>query len=581
MLPSVFDALKAFVTERNLVNVAEHCPAQQSSHSAWSKPDDASGAVSGALPDDFAFHTDIEPDPWWEVDLQWEYPLEIIVLHNRRAAARERAHHIEVSVSSDRTTWMDLHKGYAAFGASGDGLPFILPLSGSLTVRYVRLKLPGTTYFHLSQVEAYAKERDFRLSRFVRGLEAARPDDLDVRIVQIGILGTSNSLMTGGYTASLRMDPRFSIECNLSLGSSHPTMVPYRIVDEELAKCDAVVFDLGINEQAALYEGAYDVATAKLVFEHIIQVAARLDFVPVFLLMPEGMSYAKSNAMSFKVRRTYLDLCQKYAVPYFDGYCLAEAMAELASHDVRSFFADPRHIDKRCARLLGDQLGEALFTALPMLRSRRGEAEVSRLGYIPMSVAGSHSLASRQRTTSIVSAEVIEMRPGAIVELPLPPGAAVVGLVFNMRKSNAALRIEGRTTTTKNLNSLYLDPGPSIWLVSWSLLQPVEADAGGVRLQCVSNPDLATMEANDHGNCPHATDEPCVELAGVIVAHPPAKVSTASFTGCEIDLWQHVAHRFAPPAAPATNAGSPPQVAPPPAHWRRRVSLALGLGSRR
>ena len=114
--------------------------------------------MSGVLPGDFAFHTEKEKRPWWQVDLEAEYPLEVIVIENRVGTCRQRASSLCVEASADGLTWTLLHSGLTVFGSRRTDDPFILWISGAATARYVRLSLKEEGILHLSQVEIYVKE---------------------------------------------------------------------------------------------------------------------------------------------------------------------------------------------------------------------------------------------------------------------------------------------------------------------------------------------------------------------------------------------------------------------------------------
>jgi hypothetical protein len=140
-----------------LINVALGKPAEQSSLSRWSQGV-ADDAVSGQFPSDFAFHTEIEENPWWQVDLGSVFPLEVIVVHNRvMTEFQNRAKTLKIEVADHRNDWMLVHTGFARFGGGGNGYPFEAWLGGKLSARYVRISLTERQYLHLAQVEVFAR----------------------------------------------------------------------------------------------------------------------------------------------------------------------------------------------------------------------------------------------------------------------------------------------------------------------------------------------------------------------------------------------------------------------------------------
>lgn len=120
---------------------------------------DAAGAVDGVKEGTWGFHTQIEDDPWWQVDLQQEFSLDHIVIYNRcDGGFAARADRIQIWLSDDGRSFRRVyqHEGPTFFGHAG-GPPLDVPLEGA-AARHVRLQLPGRTYFHLDEVEIFARD---------------------------------------------------------------------------------------------------------------------------------------------------------------------------------------------------------------------------------------------------------------------------------------------------------------------------------------------------------------------------------------------------------------------------------------
>ncbi len=120
---------------------------------------DAAGGVDGHIDGKWGFHTQNEKDPWWQVDLGTVTEIERIVLFNRCDGEMGRRNdRIVVSLSDDGKAFREFyrHDGTPFLGHA-DGKPLVVPAAGA-KARYVRLGLEGTSYFHLDEVEVYAKE---------------------------------------------------------------------------------------------------------------------------------------------------------------------------------------------------------------------------------------------------------------------------------------------------------------------------------------------------------------------------------------------------------------------------------------
>jgi hypothetical protein len=136
--------------------VAQRKPATQSSLSPYSTKLGAGEAVSGTIPSNYAIHTLLETNPWWMVDLGFDYPIDRIVIHNRLEGFHERAKDCRVEISKDGTEWLLIHAGRVHFLGGTKGPPLVLPLERKEAGRYVKISLPGKEVLHLAQVEVFA-----------------------------------------------------------------------------------------------------------------------------------------------------------------------------------------------------------------------------------------------------------------------------------------------------------------------------------------------------------------------------------------------------------------------------------------
>ncbi len=116
---------------------------------------DAAGGCDGVRNGEFGFHTALEDQPWWQVDLGRPVAVDRVVLFNRRGFEGRTAR-VRVLLSTDGGDWQTAyaHDG-APFGGSYDGRPLCAPLNGA-TGRFVRLRIPQTDYLHFDEVEVYA-----------------------------------------------------------------------------------------------------------------------------------------------------------------------------------------------------------------------------------------------------------------------------------------------------------------------------------------------------------------------------------------------------------------------------------------
>ncbi|MHB0956768.1 MAG: HzsA-related protein [Pirellulaceae bacterium] len=126
--------------------------------------DDARGGCDGIIDGKWGFHTALEQDPWWQVDLGEPTAVGRLRLYNRCDGFESRAAHIQVLLSSDG---QDYRLAYTHDGSDFRGHPDQKPLEISLqgqTARFIRLQLPGHLYFHLDEVVVLADGSDTNIA---------------------------------------------------------------------------------------------------------------------------------------------------------------------------------------------------------------------------------------------------------------------------------------------------------------------------------------------------------------------------------------------------------------------------------
>ncbi|WAQ95045.1 FUCL7-like protein [Mya arenaria] len=155
-LAIVVDCFPGFTVKKGVMNVALGKPASQSSNYnsvKWFAPVGVDGNVgNNEIHQDSCFHTEVEYQPWWRVDLQQIYNITAVVIHNRLDCCDKRARNISLTIGElfgamDQVSYLD-GNFYATHTFSIDP-----PVIG----RYVQMQLMGITEaFHLCEVEVLA-----------------------------------------------------------------------------------------------------------------------------------------------------------------------------------------------------------------------------------------------------------------------------------------------------------------------------------------------------------------------------------------------------------------------------------------
>lgn len=117
--------------------------------------EDAAGGCDGEKTGKWGFHTQNEDQPWWQVDLQESVAIDRVVLFNRCDQCAARNNRIRLLLSEDGKSFEQTyqHDGTVFYGHT-DSKPLVISLGGQ-RARFLRLQLPGRSYFHLDEVEVY------------------------------------------------------------------------------------------------------------------------------------------------------------------------------------------------------------------------------------------------------------------------------------------------------------------------------------------------------------------------------------------------------------------------------------------
>ncbi|MDR1555188.1 MAG: hypothetical protein LBS39_04080 [Campylobacteraceae bacterium] len=148
---------KSLCETENLTDIAPLGKATQSSMSQWSKPDDAQRAVMD-INVNFAFHTNKEQNPWWELTLDKPRLVEYIILHNRKDMCQEKSRKLTVEIFNGKEC-IKIYEGDLLFSSEPNGLPLILPCKYPQTIERIKITSLINEYFHLSKVNVLAVKK--------------------------------------------------------------------------------------------------------------------------------------------------------------------------------------------------------------------------------------------------------------------------------------------------------------------------------------------------------------------------------------------------------------------------------------
>ncbi len=123
---------------------------------------DAAGACDGVKTGKYGFHTGLQANPWWQVDLDAAVPIGKIVVYNRLdyQPGLHNADTLRILTSDDGKRWtLRYDNAGKYFGGVSGAKPLEVRFKpGELSARFVRLLVPSPQpiFFHLDEVEIYA-----------------------------------------------------------------------------------------------------------------------------------------------------------------------------------------------------------------------------------------------------------------------------------------------------------------------------------------------------------------------------------------------------------------------------------------
>jgi hypothetical protein len=319
-----------------------------------------------------------------------------------------------------------------------------------------------------------------------------------------------------------------TVVANASLGSSHATMIPYRLPALENVQADVLILDVCVNEQRAASRNLYDLNQSTQYLNFLLAWCQKRDMMPVVLLLPIKGTRHLQNGPTVNDHWRYI--CRHAQIPYFDGDAFVANATAQSGQPSRTMFKDRHHLDMQASTLLAKMLSERLtaFHAAARRRIRFGLAHTFR--YVPLD-------GDTHRATSLVSERFRRLEPGDEVTVDCGAGD-VVGAVLNMAQTNASIQLNGRTSSVKRLDSPYFNPDRELWLVAWSMLKPVATKRGKIAIRPMASSRDPAFEDNDHSNgkLPSPEHQPVVELAGLVIRERARIRRLFSTRGAELDL---------------------------------------------
>lgn len=144
-----------------LLSAGKSC--DQSSISAWSKgkttQEDAAGAINGIIDGREKFHTGLDPNPWWRIDLGRTQAINHVIIYNTSYNARSRFRNFILFSSEETDDWKKV------FDKTDDKIvggllthPFVVTFDPPLRARSIMILMANMNYLHLDQVQIFGED---------------------------------------------------------------------------------------------------------------------------------------------------------------------------------------------------------------------------------------------------------------------------------------------------------------------------------------------------------------------------------------------------------------------------------------
>lgn len=208
----------------DVIDIAQDKKALQSSVSKYSCYMDASRACKKDISiEDYAFHTGLEENPWWMIDLENEEIFDIIRITNRtNKNYQKRLENLIIELSLDKKHWSSIDSSCFEWK---NGLEVLeINLYGAMSARYVKITLKGNNYLHFKKIEIFKT----KVKAYV---VAARNDGLGERMN--AILGAM--YIANRFNFSFRFSwPTSMLDEDLNTQKNNPNIsLPWEMLNKE------------------------------------------------------------------------------------------------------------------------------------------------------------------------------------------------------------------------------------------------------------------------------------------------------------------------------------------------------------
>ena len=323
--------------------------------------------------------------------------------------------------------------------------------------------------------------------------------------MRVCVIGTSNAIYKDGYCGAIADDPRVSYFRKYCIGASPSIIIPYFAGMIDFADFDFVVFDTAINDSNYFKYGSIRKDQIRQFVEFGVNEAARAGCRPALLVMPSLKRFAKPTM----ARIIYSRIAAENDAVLLDGFTFAEDRAATSGGDLGSLLLDDFHLRKDIARevgtLLVDRMAGKLQAKLPTQPAKSRFYSIRLADHFP----------SVERSTSLAASRMVRLGH-APMQLSVPPGHEVAGIVYNAAKTSGAIRIGPQVV--KSLWTKYVGTPKDLLTIMAPVIAKSPVDASGrLTLQLAAAEDPITEASRFEHFAPPPTLTSVVEVETLIM----------------------------------------------------------------
>lgn len=302
--------------------------------------------------------------------------------------------------------------------------------------------------------------------------------------MKVKILATSNGIMKGGFADHLKSVDGIEVIQNLSIGASHPTVIPFALQSDSADVPDVFLLDMCVNEQRATAKGLYNDGLSELMIDYFLAHCRKIGARPFFLLLPIRLR----NQLAMKTVRKWRQYAQRRGVDFLD----VGQLALDTGLPLEQLWADKNHTASEFSKTIAEELAKR-FRAPP--RQALSPVDDQDIRIVPFEF-GRRIV----RRTSLLTKELAALSEGDVFDIGVAEGRdfEIIGMSLNMARTHGAVELRGEETVTQRLDNALFNPERELWYVSWSMVKPVHSTGGRVRARIVRSQDNDEQVRNDH-----------------------------------------------------------------------------------